>query len=107
MLTIYVKEKVKQRVAELLTKRDNMHVKATERSVEALAIDRASKAGQSASAIRALELLGKECGMFIDRKEVTNFYATLSGEELDAEIERLSKQIEAEQGATRSAGGLN
>jgi phage terminase small subunit len=102
------KNVTRQRVAELLTERDNVHVKATERAVEALAIDkawtmrelmeegkRASKAGQSASAIRALELLGKEIGMFIDRKEVTNFYATLSDAELDATIARLDREIEA------------
>lgn len=50
--------------------------------------DTAAAAGQHAAAIRALELLGKQLGMFIDRKEMRliKTLADLHEEELDALI---------------------
>jgi hypothetical protein len=53
---------------------------------------------QHGSAIRALELIGKELGMFVDRKEITNRYESMTDQEIDAElarIERLLAGIEA------------
>lgn len=89
---------ISQRVSELLFDRQQMAVKATEKAVEKLALTRewvlgrlvenAERAMQARAvtgpdgeptgeyryegnvANRALELLGKELGMFIDRKEV-------------------------------------
>lgn len=107
---------VSARVSELLSLRNEMAVKSTEKAVEALSIDRewvlgllkenAERAMQivevkdhkgtgtgeykyeGAVANRALELLGKELGMFIDRKDVTvrNSPSELSDSELEAII---------------------
>lgn len=103
------------RVNELLEQRDKMLLKSTEKAVEALAIDRewvmgllkenAERALQrvpvtdgegniveykydGAVANRALELLGKEMGMFIDRKEIggPGDFARMNDAELDAVI---------------------
>ena len=76
---------VSARVAELLEKRDEMARKATEKATERLSIDRewvmaelieiaqAAKSSEDyAPANKALELLGKELGMFIERTENVN-----------------------------------
>jgi hypothetical protein len=47
---------------------------------------RASNHRQFAASIRALELIGKELGMFVERRDVTLKYAHLSDEALDAEL---------------------
>lgn len=116
------KEHILIRVGELLEIRRKTDVMASEKAMEALAIDKASvmarlvenidRAMQAVKVLdhkgkptgeyrydgnvanRALELLGKEIGMFIDRKQVTNLYATLSDAELDAAIARLEREIE-------------
>ena len=65
-------ENVKARVAELMGRAETGVVLTKQWVLEQL-IDNAAeakKAGQIAPANRALELLGKELGMFIDRKEV-------------------------------------
>jgi phage terminase small subunit len=89
-------ERISHRISEILSERDRMHAGATEKAAERLSIDRewvlarlvenANRAMQAepvkvggektgeykydgSVANRALELLGKELGMFIDRKE--------------------------------------
>jgi hypothetical protein len=42
---------------------------------------------QHGSAIRALELIGKEFGMFVERRESVNLYANLSDDELAASLQ--------------------
>lgn len=100
--TLKSQESISNRVNELLAERDEMARKATEKAAEALAIDREwvlarlvenvdramqavpvrlDEEGNAANgeyryegsvANRALELLGKELGMFIDRSENVN-----------------------------------
>jgi DUF917 family protein len=107
------------RVSELLEKREQADAKATERALEKLAltkewvigklienVERSMQARrvrgkdgeeqgeyqyQGNVANRALELLGKELGMFIDRKETgkPGDFAGLTDDELDAQIEEL------------------
>jgi len=96
--TLKAKQIVADRVAELLGERETMHSQATAKAVEAVGLtkgwiitklvenaERALQAVQAKSADgapagefkyegsvanRALELLGKELGMFVDRKEI-------------------------------------
>lgn len=92
---------ISERVQELLAEREQMSREATERATAELALtkadvmrgllachDAASAAGQHSAAIRALELLGKQLGMFVDRKEMRliRSVSDLSDEELDALI---------------------
>jgi hypothetical protein len=91
-------DKIRQRVADLLSEREQRHSKAVEKAIERTAltkewvigrlIENAERALQARGVVtakgeptgeyrydgmvanRALELLGKELGMFIDRKEV-------------------------------------
>jgi phage terminase small subunit len=76
-------ESILSRVSELLAAREKIEERATEKAVEKTAITKAwiieqlvdnvreaKQNGQTGPANRALELLGKELGMFIDRKEV-------------------------------------
>lgn len=75
-------ERIQQRVADLLADRAKKDVRAAEKAVESLALSRkwvlsrlvinaegALARHDGATANRALELIGKEQGMFIDRKE--------------------------------------
>lgn len=57
---------------------------------------RATASGQGAVANRSLELLGKEAGMFVDRREVgrPGDFADLSDDQLNDEIARLSAAVE-------------
>jgi phage terminase small subunit len=120
---------IRTRVSELLQKRERVDAKATELAVEKLAltkewvvgklienVERALQARrvrgedgeeqgeyqyQGNVANRALELLGKELGMFIDRKETgkPGDFAGLTDDELDARIEELLSQAGASEGA--------
>ena len=89
------------RVTEILNGRDRAEERATERAIERTAITRADvlemlvedrnlarARGQTAAAIRAAELLGKELGMFIRREEVgqPGDFSHLSSEELEQRI---------------------
>ena len=95
--TLKQSEIISNRVNELLAKRDEMARKATEKAAERLSIDRewvmaelieiaqAAKSSEDyAPANKALELLGKELGMFIERKEVggPGEFAKMSDDEL-------------------------
>ena len=93
------KKHVSTRVADLQDKALEIDAKTTQMAAEAVSIDKAwvmrgliddrqaaREAQQYANAIRALELLGKELGMFIDRKEVKRV----------GEIERLDDEALAE-----------
>ena len=55
---------------------------------------------QHGSAIRALELIGKEFGMFVERRESVNLYANLSDDELAASLQRYIRRDDAD-GAAR------
>jgi phage terminase small subunit len=117
---------IKTRVSELLEKRERTDAKATEKAVEKLAltkewvigklienVERALQARrvrgeageeqgeyqyEGSVANRALELLGKELGMFIDRKEVgkPGEFEDMTDEELDACIAELMSGGKAE-----------
>jgi phage terminase small subunit len=76
------KQSIAERVAEILRSREQKNAKVTERAIEKAAITKADVIGmliedralaranvQTSAAIRAAELLGKELGMFIDRRE--------------------------------------
>ena len=84
-------------ISELLAERQAQHAEATAKAVQELALTRewvlgklkenAEKAlkaeGGSPVANRALELLGKELGMFVDRAEVTQKSEEFQGMSLD------------------------
>jgi phage terminase small subunit len=104
---------IKARVAELMNERDEQRAEASEKAMEKLAIDRewvlgkmieqasaASAMAQHGSAIRALELIGKEFGMFVERRESVNLYANLSDDELAASLQRYIRRDDAD-GAAR------
>jgi hypothetical protein len=89
------------RVDKILAERQRVEAKVTERAIKRSAItkeriiemlladrDLARQKGQAAAAIRAAELLGKELGMFIDRKEtrVVDEFADWTADELMAYI---------------------
>jgi hypothetical protein len=57
-----------------------------------------------AAAVRALELLGKELGMFKERHEITELSST-SDEQLDAAIKRSLAALEAMRGAAEDSNG--
>jgi phage terminase small subunit len=124
------------RVAELLAERDEMARKATEKATEALAIDRqwvlgrlvenAQRAMQAVPvklsedgepvngewryegsvANRALELLGKELGMFIDRKEVgrPGEFDGMNADDIRAAIKRRLGLAEGGDGCSSGGG---
>jgi phage terminase small subunit len=128
-------EHIRTRVAELLAERDEMARNATQKATEALAIDRqwvlgrlvenVQRAMQAAPvklsedgepingewryegsvANRALELLGKELGMFIDRKEVgrPGEFDGMNADDIRAAIKR--RLGLAEGGDGRASGG--
>lgn len=86
---------ISQRVAELHVEHDRTATIATEMAAERLSIDRewvmralcedrlkAQAAEQMGASIRALELLGKEIGMFVERTENTNVQHVISSEPL-------------------------
>jgi len=86
------------RVSELQAERAAMDIKATEKAAEALSIDKQwvmsrliSNATQAASledfgpSNKALELLGKELGMFVDRTENVNINSDVTDEPLTEE----------------------
>jgi hypothetical protein len=110
-------ERVSNRVAELLAEKERIHQRATERAIERTALSRewvlerlvenAERAMQARAVLdgngkevgeyeyqgsvanRALELLGKELGMFIDRKEVGDpgEFAAMDDADLEAVIQ--------------------
>ncbi|MCA6108127.1 terminase small subunit [Bradyrhizobium cenepequi] len=111
--TLKATQSISERVAELLAEREKVHAQATAIAIEKAALTKewvierlrenaeralqAIPAGENGTgeyqyqgsvANRALELLGKELGMFIDRKEVgkPGDFAGLSDDELDAII---------------------
>ena len=94
-------DNISQRVSEILKRRERIEEKATERAIARTAITCADvlemliehrklarERGQTAAAIRAAELLGKEIGMFINREEVgkPGDFSHLSCEELERRI---------------------
>jgi len=114
-------QSIQNRVAELLQERENIHSQATAKAVEATAltkewvitklIENATRAMQAeahrgedgeceysyngAVANRALELLGKELGMFIDRKEIGSpgEFERMTDEELLEEVRRQAAEL--------------
>ena len=99
--TVAGNQKVKARIDELIAQRESIERKAIETAAGELAIDRkwvlsklvgdharASNSRQYSAAIRALELIGKELGMFIERRDVTLKYAELSDDALAAALAR-------------------
>jgi hypothetical protein len=112
------RDDVSARISELLAERQAQNAQATAKAVEELAItkewvlgklkenaEKALKAeGGSPVANRALELLGKELGMFIDRAEVTQTseFAGLSLEDMRRELVERARRL----GLDRHLAGL-
>lgn len=130
--TLARKQHILDRQSELLKERDEQDREATERAVEAAAlskkwvldklvanVERAMQAKAATNddgepvgeyryegsvANRALELLGKEMGMFIDRREDVTPRRSLS--DIDAAIERkLAKSAAGKQGGPAGTPG--
>src|ERR1700730_9430885 len=59
----------------------------------------ASAMAQHGSAIRALELIGKEFGMFVERRDSLTLYANLSDDELAASLQRYIRRDDADAAA--------
>lgn len=124
------------RVAEILSERENIHAQSTAKAIERVSltkewiiaklIDNAERALQAQQATndegepigdfkyegsvanRALELLGKELGMFIDRKMVQNvdeFDDITDPSELRLKLIERAERIGARDVAARLAGG--
>jgi hypothetical protein len=103
------REHISARISELLAERAAQNAQATAKAVEELAITRewvlgklkenAIKAlkveGGSPVANRALELLGKELGMFIDRAEVTqtNEFSGMDLEQMRRELVERARRL--------------
>jgi phage terminase small subunit len=109
-------DNIRQRVAEILAEREQIHAQGTAKAIESVGLtkewvitrlrENAERALQAIPALdsegeptgeykyegnvanRALELLGKELGMFIDRKEVgqPGDFGRMSDDELRAEL---------------------
>ncbi len=75
-------DKIRQRIDEILTRRDESMIRAEAKAFDAVAVDkkwimkrlvgladRSQASRDSRGEAKALELLGKECGMFIQRIE--------------------------------------
>ncbi len=94
------------RIAEILEQRNVSEGRAIERATERLSLKRedimrmlleerkaASEAGQHGPAVRALELVGRQLGMFVDRlltKETDDIFETMSDGQLrDLVVERM------------------
>lgn len=110
---------VRARIDELLAKRDEIEREATEKAVEALAIDKgwvmsqlvenvqmAKTAGDLAPANKALELLGKELGMFIERREVrTGPLDELPRDERERAIDAIRRELDRRAGRIANSAG--
>ena len=96
--TLKAQQIISKRVVELQEHSVLLCTRATEKAAEALSIDKewimrslqedrlmARQNGQLAPAIRALELLGKELGMFIERSENRTVVHTVSSEPIAEE----------------------
>jgi phage terminase small subunit len=95
------REDVSARIDELLAERAAQNAEASAKAVEKLALtqewvlgelkqnaEKAAKTGQYGPANRALELIGKQLGMFIDRAEImnTNEFKGMSLDEMKQEL---------------------
>ena len=79
------KPNIRERVSELLKQREHINVQATAKAIEKTALTREwvierlmlfAKCADNAASVRALELLGKGLGMFVDRHaDVSALYA--------------------------------
>jgi phage terminase small subunit len=112
------RDDIKARVSELLAERQAQNAQATAKAVEELAITKewvlaklkenainALKVkGGSPVANRALELLGKELGMFIDRAEISqaNEFGGMSLDEMRVELVARARRL----GLDRELAGL-
>lgn len=127
--TLKQEQSILDRVNEILAEREKLHGQSTAEAIQRAAltkewvidrlvenVDRAMQAEEvkdsqgrltgeyrydGSVANRALELLGKELGMFIDRKEVRT--GTLDGATPD-ELERLREELIAERARRAGAG---
>jgi phage terminase small subunit len=123
--------RVSTRIAEILGQREQIADKATQKAAEALSIDRewvmrglmedralARSLEIPSASIRALELLGKELGMFIERRENGNpgDFDRLTTDELRtalaaelAQVDQNRSRLEPaiHEGIARGSGRLN
>jgi phage terminase small subunit len=60
---------------------------------------------QGGVANRALELLGKEQGMFIERRQDVPASADMTDDQLDKRIRSIANEVRAEEGIAEPAGG--
>jgi len=102
------RENIKARVNELLAERQAQNAQATAKAVEELALtqewvlaelkrnaEQAAKLKQYGPSNRALELLGKQLGMFIDRAQISqsNEFAGLTAEQMLEELVRRARKL--------------
>ena len=128
---LQAKPQISQRIAELLKEREHIHAEGTAKAIEKMALtqewvltrlmENAERALQHVAVLdkerkptgeyrydgnvanRALELLGKQQGMFIDRHEVgqPNEFANWTDEELEAFIKSGTKPLGIAPGKTQ------
>lgn len=132
--TLKQDQSILERVTELLAERESLHGQATAEAIKATALtkewvietlmDNVAKAMQAKPvrtddegeaigeyqyqggvANRALELLGKELGMFIDRRQDVPASADMTDEQLNKRIRDIANAIRAEDGVAEPAGG--
>jgi phage terminase small subunit len=131
--TLARKQHILDRVAELLAERESLHGQATAEAVKAAGLtkewvietlmENVQRAMQVAEvkrpdgtgtgefqyqgnvANKALELLGKELGMFIERRQNVPPAAEMTDEQLSQRIRAIANAIAAEGGIVEPAGG--
>jgi phage terminase small subunit len=132
--TLARKQHILDRVSELLAEREALHGQATADAIKSTALtkqwvidtlmenvaramqakpvktdDDGNDAGeyqyQGSVANKALELLGKELGMFIERRQNVPAEADMTDEQLSKRIRAIADTIRAEEGVAESAGG--
>src|SRR6266516_3187968 len=111
------RDDVSARISELLAERAAQNAEASAKAVETLALtqewvlgelkrnaEQAAKLKQYGPSNRALELLGKQLGMFIDRAEITqaNEFKGMSLEEMRQELVMRARRL----GLDRELAGL-
>jgi phage terminase small subunit len=102
------RREIDERIGEIEATQQLVQEKAEERAIDAVSITRAGvlrmliedhdvarEKGQIGAAVRATELLGKELGMFVERRElrIEDRLAAMTKEQREAHAEQLAAQI--------------
>jgi hypothetical protein len=109
--TLKAQQSVSKRVMELLAHREEIEAKGIARAIEQRGItsgdvmamliedhDSARAKGQFGAAIRAAELLGKELGMFVERRElrIEDRLAAMTPEQREEDARQLAERLRAQ-----------